>query len=631
MKKLLSIGVILASALTASCGGGGDNTLSNPGGGGGTVEVAIVELLTSSPQIASDLAQNNSVTLTAVIKDADNAILTDVPVTFSADSGALTVTRSKTDESGTAEATLTNGSDVANRPITVTARADGITGTVTVNVSGTTLTVTPASASLGLGAAATFSVLVKDSTGAGVPNAVVDVSSANGNTLSSSTLTTGVSGDASFDLTADNSGDDTVGVTALGITRQASITVSGDDFVFTAPAQNAEIALGADRTVTARWRIDGNPVADGTVINFSSTRGTLSASSAVTVNGEASVTVSSDNAGPAVITATAQGGLSTSRQVEFVATNAETLDLQAEPFTVRSGEQSTITAIVRDPDGNLVKNKVVAFELTDITNGFLSVASATTDSQGRAATIYTGGSVTSPVDGVSIRAFVQSEPAVEDTVQLTVAGQALAISLGTGNALFEIGTAVFAKEWAIFVTDADGNPVNNKTVQVAIRSVNYKKGQLGIVSIGGDEVWAKVVEAVCADEDVNLNGILDDGEDLNSSNLLEAGNIALVAAVPADASVDDPCGDAGTQGQSATVVTNSVGQARVCVFYPQNYNLWLDARISAKASVQGTEFSKSQTFELEALANDLNNTNASPPGVVSPFGPEPDCSIAPPP
>jgi hypothetical protein len=629
MKKLLSFGVVLASALIASCGGGGDDTLARPGGG--TATVATVELLASSPQILSDLARNNAVTLTAVVKDADNAILADVPVTFSADSGSLTVIRGTTDESGTAAASLTNGPDVTNRSITVNARASGVTGTVTVNVTGTTVTVTPASASLGLGASSAFSVLVKDSLGAGVADVEVEISSSNGNTLSASSLTTGASGDASFDLTADQSGEDTVTVTALGITREASVTVSGDDFVFTAPAQNAEIPLGNDRTVTVRWRVDGNPVADGTSIGFSSTRGTLSASSALTVNGEASVTVTSDNAGPAVITATAPGGLSVSRQVEFVATNADTLDLQAEPFTVRSGEQSTITAIVRDPDGNLVKNKVVSFELTDITNGFLSVASATTDSQGRAVTLYTGGSVTSPVDGVSIRAFVQSEPAVEDTVQLTVAGQALAISLGTGNALFEIGTATFAKEWAIFVTDADGNPVDNKTVQVAIRSVNYKKGQLGVVSVGGDEVWAKVTEAVCADEDVNLNGILDGGEDLNSSGSIEAGNIATVAAVPADASADEPCSDAGSQGQSATVVTNGIGQARVCVFYAQSYNLWLDARISAKASVQGTEYSKSQTFELEALAADINNTNASPPGVTSPFGPEPDCSIAPPP
>lgn len=632
MNKLLSFGVLLASALLASCGGGDDNTITDPGGGGGgATQVDTVQLLASSPQIASDQSGANTVTMTAVVKDANNAVLPGITVAFSATSGSLAVTQAVTDDSGTATATLSNGSDVSNRTITVTASADGVDGTVDVNVSGTTLSITPASQSLALDDSATYTVVLKDSTNVGVPNTTVAVESGNGNTLSAASLTTASGGDAQFNLTATQSGADMVTATALGLTAQATLDVSGDSFVITAPAAGAEIPLGVNRAVRATWTVDGNPVPDGTVISFTSTRGTLSAPSAATVGGEASVTVNSTNAGPAVITATGAGGPTTTRSIEFVATNADTLDLQAEPFTVGTGEQSEITAMVRDPAGNLVKNKVVVFELTDITNGFLSLASDTTDSQGRAATFYTGGSVSSPVNGVSIRAFVQDDPAVEDTVQLTVAGQALAISLGTGNDLFEIGTATFAKEWTIFVLDANGNAVENKGVQVSIRSVNYKKGVLGVVSAGGDEFWAKVAEAVCPDEDADLNGILDPAEDLNTSGQLEAGNIALVAPVPASADPDDPCSDAGAQGQSATVTTNGVGQARVCVFYPQSFNLWLDARIQAKASVQGTEFAKSQTFELEALAADINNTNASPPGVISPFGPDADCAIPPPP
>jgi hypothetical protein len=71
---------------------------------------------------------------------------------------------------------------------------------------------------------------------------------------------------------------------------------------------------------------------------------------------------------------------------------------------------------------------------------------------------------------------------------------------------------------------------------------------------------------------------------------------------------------------AANVVTNAQGRARVCVFYPKNYNLWVDARITAKASVSGTETTRAQTFTLDALASDIANTNASPPGQISPFG-----------
>ena len=105
------------------------------------------------------------------------------------------------------------------------------------------------------------------------------------------------------------------------------------------------------------------------------------------------------------------------------------------------------------------------------------------------------------------------------------------------------------------------------------------------------------------------------------SGLLEAGNIALVAPVAASAPAGSPCSNLAAAGSTqASITTGNDGRARVCVLYPQNYNMWLDARIQARATVQGTEFSKSTTFTLEALASDINNTNASPPGVISPFG-----------
>ena len=44
-------------------------------------------------------------------------------------------------------------------------------------------------------------------------------------------------------------------------------------------------------------------------------------------------------------------------------------NLQADPFTVPTNDQSAITAIVRDINGNLVKNQTVSFVLTDSTNG----------------------------------------------------------------------------------------------------------------------------------------------------------------------------------------------------------------------------------------------------------------------
>jgi hypothetical protein len=322
------------------------------------------------------------------------------------------------------------------------------------------------------------------------------------------------------------------------------------------------------------------------------------------------------------------GGGITTRTVEFVATVADTLIVQAEPSSVRVGNQSQLSAVVRDPAGNLVKNKTVSFSLTDNTGGSLSSPVATTGSNGTATIIYTAGANQSPLNGVTVTGTVQQgATTITSTVNLTVTGQALAISLGTGNELFELGTATFAKEWVIFLTDADGNAVASKPVTVSIRSVNYKKGNL-YVPVDGDAWVKQPVPSTfdplsCPDEDVNFNGILDTVpfEDLNGSGLLEAGNIALVAPVAANAPANAPCANLASAGTAqATVTTGNDGRARVCVLYPENYNLWLDVRIQARASVQGTEFGKSSTFELEALADDISDINAAPPGVVSPFG-----------
>jgi hypothetical protein len=81
---------------------------------------------------------------------------------------------------------------------------------------------------------------------------------------------------------------------------------------------------------------------------------------------------------------------------------------------------------------------------------------------------------------------------------------------------------------------------------------------------------------------------------------------------------------------AANVVTNSQGRARVCVFYPQNYALWVEAAIGAKASVSGSEFSRSTVFVLDVSADDVDDVQVTPPNLVSPFGIDLNCSIPPP-
>ena len=176
-----------------------------------------------------------------------------------------------------------------------------------------------------------------------------------------STLTTDVSGNVAFNVTATTAGNDTLTVSGLGLTATKAVSISGDAFAFTAPAAAAEINLGVAEPVTVRWTKSGVPQV-GETITFSTTRGTLSAGTAVTNgSGDASVTITCANSGAAVLTATNDEATSTNRSIEFVATTAATLDLQASRLTVGVGEQSELTAVVRDGSNNLVKNKTVEF------------------------------------------------------------------------------------------------------------------------------------------------------------------------------------------------------------------------------------------------------------------------------
>jgi len=383
--------------------------------------------------------------------------------------------------------------------------------------------------------------------------------------------------------------------------------------------------------VTLTWLRSGVAVADGTNISFTTTRGTLTASSATTVDGMVTAIVSSNDAGKALVTFvgtdTVSGKsieLTNQVEFEFVADTAATITAQASPNSIGpDGQTSTISVVVKDANGNLVKGKTIKFELTDISGGSIFPATAVTDSSGSASTVYTSLS-TSAQDAVSIATTVVDND-VTDTVTLTVAERGLFISLGTGNKLEELGTESYVKEYAVFVTDANSNPVANEELTISAIPHNYYKG-FWVQVYDGDEfiTWwavadgtpspasvANIIEKTqCDNEDDNLDGILDDGEDFNGDDELTPGNI--VAA-------------------QNSVVTDDDGRAVVRIIYPQSYAHWTDIKLIASTKVSGTESSTQTIFSLPVLAEHVLNEDVSPPtqgvGTISPFGLKSDCSL----
>jgi hypothetical protein len=608
----------MAAVLLAACGGS-DDAFTAPPQQGTQVDLQSLTLLTSSPQLPSDGAL--PVNLTAQVKDSNNNLVPDLTVSFSADSGSLSVAQPITDASGQALATLSTLGDPANRTINVTASvSDGsstLTDTITVGVIGTQLSITGPT-SLSLGDVGNYDVKLVDAAGAGIPNKTVEISSTAGNALSATSVVTDSAGAGQFTLTA-SEGSDTLTVTSLGITSQRTVDVSQDSFSFLTPDADVEIPLNINRAVTVRWTHAGVPVA-GQPVTFTTTRGILTPDTGMTdADGEAVVQIHSANAGGASLTAKTTDGPSTQRAVEFVATVPDTLEVQADPFTIAPNEQATITAILRDPNNNLVKNKQIVFQLDDVTGGNLSVGAADTDSQGRAQTVYTASSTTSASEGVVITAFVQDASSVTDTTALTVARREVFLSFGTGNTISAPNDAQYSMPFVLVVTDSDGNAVVGAEVQLSILSTHYLTG-VWVPDVAND-VWVATPNETCVDEDLNSNGVLDAGEDLNGNNHVEAGNIASINA-------------AATTDDSGTVLFD--------VIYPKMYGAWLDVKLEGKTTVQGTEFAESLTFVLPVLADDVSPVDESPPGVsvppdensgfpggpVSPFGYSGDCKVA---
>jgi hypothetical protein len=598
----------VAKATLSASGMAAGSTLTVTASGGGTsanISVAVantqqtVTVVTDLPQMASD--NSKAATITAIVRGANNQLLPNVAVDFSSTSGGLGVTSAVTDAKGQATATLNTAGDPTNRHITVTAAAGATSATVGVDIVGTKLTVAGPTR-LVQGSTGTYNVSLSDSSNNAITGRAVTVASAKANTVTPATgLATDASGHGTFSLKAINSGNDTVTLTALGMTAVQTIAVSNENFAVTAPAADTKIALNTPTNVTVTWLTGAAPQANKQ-ITFSTTRGLFGASVSTTATtdaaGKATVQIASTTAGPAIITATSTG-VSAQIEVDFIATTPSTLSLQASPTTIPIQGASTISAVVRDPTQNLVEGQTVNFQLTDITGGSLSLASAVTDVQGRAQTVYTASNTPSSAGGVTITANVQGTALTPATASLTVGGQTVFIKLVTGTKLAENGTFTqFIMPYTVMAIDSAGNPVNGVTIVLTAHSTLYRKGSW----IKGVSSWTFPIVPNCANEDLDLDGVFNAtiDADANHNGTLEPGDVA--AATP------------------GSVVTSVNGSADFSVVYGQNFAQWVQIQLTAKATVQGTESSTSATISLPMLAKYVNDVSADIPGLNSPYG-----------
>lgn len=549
--------------VTTASGETASTTFSSTGSTVVSEEPATLELYANSIQLAS--SGSDEVELIALVKNDQSVLMEGVDVSFSAQSGAgveLQLTQPQTEADGTARAILTSQNDASNRTITITASAGSLTQTVDITITGTEVTINGASSVI-LNDSVDYTIRVQDSDGTSILNQDVVLTATNGS-LSATTVNTGANGQATVTYTASTSGEDTITASALNADATFTVQVQQDEFNFiNLPTE--EVPLGTAQTITVEWRQDNNPVA-GEDITFSVSRGQIAGSSTVTTNadGQASIDVSSDNAGISSITATATDSsgavlVSARVQIEFIATTPATIIADASPDILGpDGQTSTISAVVRDADGNLVKNSVVNFTVSDVSTGFISPSQATTDSKGIATTVFTSGSVSSNED-VVITAFVAEDEAISDDVLITVGARAFDIVIGTGNEIEQETTTSYLKRFAVFVSDSAGRPVSGVNLTASVNPVKFNEG--GVYWRGEwvfntiNSLWVQANVTECSNEDINANGILDAGEDSNGDEQLTPGIV-------------------GTLTLTNNGVTDENGYAEIEYRYPENYGGW---------------------------------------------------------
>jgi hypothetical protein len=610
------------------------------GGVTGTATVGVVAIQ-QSLSIVTDLAQipsdaSKAANISAVLLDANNNALKGTTVQFSATSGVLAVTQAVTDANGIAKATLTAGTDPTNRTITVTATAGAAKASVPVAVSGTTLTLNGPT-NLVLNNSGNCSVVLTNSAGQGISGSTVTVTSANGNMLTPSVLTTDSTGRATFTLKGTNGGTDTITATALGLTQKISVAVSTQSFNITAPADGTKVNLGTPQTVTVTWLNSGAPVV-GQQVTFAATRGTLTPSTPVTTdaNGNASVSISSTGAGPSIVQATATA-VSAQVNLDFVALLPSQISVQASPASIAVQGQSTISALVRDASNNLVEGATVDFQVAkDPTNGQLSVASATTDAQGRAQTVYTAGNVTSGANGVSISATVAAT-SINGSATLTVGGQAVFLSLGTGNTIdTSQGVAIYQVTYTVFAVDSQGAALANVPITVSMLPVAYGKGVMGNCPTPGP--WSPVYSTstsdldsyngapLCKNEDTDYTGNIASLDAGTTSTCLDLSTNTTITSHAKDYNCNgtlDPGNVAVASPSSGT--TDANGRLDIHVTYPRDHAYWVEVSLVATTTVQGTQSSASSTFMLLGAVADYS-CSIGPPGAVSPYGTANTCA-----
>lgn len=290
--------------------------------------------------------------------------------------------------------------------------------------------------------------------------------------------------------------------------------------------------------------------------------------------------------------------------------------LSITPNTVKpnldGGKTNTaeLRALFLDKDNRAIPNMRVRFEIVPPALGSgESISTGTqaviTNASGVALAQYIPGLRSSPTNGVNIRicygpsdaSLANGQCPASRSGTLTVANEPVNITIGHNNELVKgDNNLTYIKKFDVAVANAAGEAVADVETSVSVDILRFKTGRYGVAPI-----------ATCLNEDINRNGNLDVGEDVNGDGKLTPPKADIVVSY--------------LNGRK----TGANGRLAVQVEYSQSVATWLDYKLSVSAKVAGSEGRADQIFMTEFVEGDEKNGSflTSPYGEVPTCGPQP--------
>lgn len=307
------------------------------------------------------------------------------------------------------------------------------------------------------GATVTFSTTLGTITSPAVTEEITGVATA---TLVSSTE----AGEAVV-IARSGASSDTLHIVFLTPTPASQVIVS---------SSQPQITAGTGSTdITARvFDLDNLPIADNTIVFFSTTRGTLTALTAQTMGGVASTTLlAPSTTGEAVISATTGNQVSGSVSLQVTPGPVASISLTSGVSEMFADNISTttITAALTDNFNNgVAEGTPVTFSAV----GGVVTASGTVGPNGQATASFRAGRDVGPATIIAMSNSVQGSVSIQ-----MLATPATSISL-TANPLNLIANGTSQSQLRALVLDANNSPVSNGTL------VTFTS-DFGVISDGG--------------------------------------------------------------------------------------------------------------------------------------------------